>query len=104
MKNTTLKLAENDYLILEYLKLNPSATEKSIISALDNKVEGIKFRLENLSTRETVQRQNGTRRSVEAYISRMNQGDSRVYSLNSKGEAELQNYNTQKKNEKREFW
>ena len=34
----------------------------------------------------------------------MNQGDSRVYSLNSKGEAELQNYNTQKKNEKREFW
>ena len=104
MKNTTLKLAENDYLILEYLKLNHSATEKSIISALNNKVEGIKFRLENLSTRETVQRQNGTRRSVEAYISRMNQGDSRVYSLNSKGEAELQNYNTQKKNEKREFW
>ena len=34
MKNTTLKLAENDYLILEYLKLNPSATEKSIICLL----------------------------------------------------------------------
>lgn len=100
MKNSTSELTEKDYLILKYIHAHPNATEKDLITALRKDVEGIKFRLEKLSTKEVTPRANGTMRSTEAYISRMNQVDSRAYSLNSKGKL-CYKTTTSKRNPKR---
>lgn len=104
MKHFTNELTKSDYTILQYLSSHTSSTEKDIISALNDTVDGIKYRLEKLSTKEVHQRANGTTYSTEAYISRMNRFDSPIYAITSKGEAELQDYNTKKKSDKKELW